>query len=243
MHTDQRDMSSINGPSTLTVAHTSDLHLGGRTNGREPLWALRSVLDAADEAGAQALILAGDIFDNNRVAPRLIEDVASLLSASGITSVILPGNHDPASDESVYRRMELASAPQVQILGVTTDGSLQLAELGLGIDGIAHVDYADMSPLARVRARSMRWHMVVAHGHWVRDHRDAHRAWLIHDEDLAACGADYVALGHWDLAQPAGDGSVRAYYSGSPEIAKSVNVVRFGDEIDVARHPLRIAGG
>jgi DNA repair exonuclease SbcCD nuclease subunit len=82
--------------------------------------------------------------------------------------------------------------------------------------------------------------IVVAHGHWVRDHRDAHRAWLIHDEDLAACGADYVALGHWDLAQPAGDGSVPAYYSGSPEIAKSVNVVRFGegDPVEVARHAL-----
>jgi DNA repair exonuclease SbcCD nuclease subunit len=98
-----------------------------------------------------------------------------------------------------------------------------------------------MLPIHARRPRSLQWHIVVAHGHWVTGPHDAHRGWLIHDRDLAATGADYVALGHWDVPQPAGDGSVPAYYSGSPEIAKTVNVVVFDKSgTDVRRHPLRL---
>jgi len=76
--------------------------------------------------------------------------------------------------------------------------------------------------------------VATAHGHWVTGPHDHHRAWLIHDEEIAATGADYVALGHWDRALPVGDGSVPAYYSGSPDLAKTVNLVRFAAEGSVA---------
>jgi len=54
----------------------------------------------------------------------------------------------------------------------------------------------------------------------------AHRAWRISDRDLAQTRADYVALGHWDRPAPVGDGSVPAYYSGSPDLAGTANVIR-----------------
>ena len=43
---------------------------------------------------------------------------------------------------------------------------------------------------------------------------------------IAATGADYLALGHWDRPARVGDGIVPAYYSGSPDLAQTVNMVR-----------------
>jgi hypothetical protein len=66
-------------------------------------------------------------------------------------------------------------------------------------------------------------------------------SWLIGDAELKAAGADYVALGHWNRAAKVG--AVAAYYSGSPEYAGTVNVVRLtaAGEVAVTRAPLNIA--
>ena len=69
----------------------------------------------------------------------------------------------------------------------------------------------------------------MAHGHYVPPDEwraVAHNSWRIADADIAATGADYVALGHWDRAAPAGDGRVPAFYSGSPDLAGTVNLIR-----------------
>lgn len=237
-----RSNGHLDGASAdLLVAHTSDLHLGGRWHKGGELSALRAVLDAAGEAGAQALILAGDVFDSHRTPGRIVEGAARMLEAAGLEVVILPGNHDPATPDAVYRRDGMSGVANVHVLGVTAGDSVRFAAFGLEVFGLPHMAYVDMSPLAVARPRSTRWQIAVAHGHWVQGPQDAHRGWLIHDHEIAATGADYVALGHWDVPQPAGDGSVPAYYSGSPEIARTVNIARFGAEgVDVRRHPLRL---
>lgn len=226
--------------SDLVVAHTSDLHIGGRAHRGGELSTLRAVLDAARESDARALILAGDVFDSHRAPAQVIDDTARMLGDAALEVVILPGNHDPATPDAVYRR-GIADVPNVHVLGVSVGDSVRFPHLGLEVTGFPHVAYTDMAPLAAVEERSMPWHVVVAHGHWVTGPHDEHRGWLIHDHEIAATGADYVALGHWDLPQPAGDGSVPAYYSGSPEIAKTVNIVRFSAAgVDVRRHPLQL---
>jgi len=227
-------------PPDLTVAHSSDLHIGARTQRGDELLTLEAVLEASRQARAQALVLAGDVFDSHRAPPHVVEGAARLLAESALDVVILPGNHDPATPDAVYRR-GIADVPNVHVLGVSAGDMVRFPHLGLEVSGVPHVAYADMAPLAAVAERTMPWHIVVAHGHWVTGPQDAHRGWQIHDHELAACGADYVALGHWDLPQPAGDGSVPAYYSGSPEIAKTLNVVRFSAAgVEVRRHPLRL---
>lgn len=224
----------------LTVAHSSDLHIGARTQRGAELSVLEAVLEASRGARAQALILAGDVFDSHRTPAQVIEGAARLLAESALDVVILPGNHDPATPDAVYRR-GIADVANVHVLGIGIGESVRFPHLGLEVSGAPHVAYADMSPLAAIAERTMPWHVVVAHGHWVTGPHDAHRGWQIHDHELAACGADYVALGHWDVPQPAGDGTVPAYYSGSPEIAKTLNVIRFSAAVvDVRRHPLRL---
>jgi DNA repair exonuclease SbcCD nuclease subunit len=60
------------------------------------------------------------------------------------------------------------------------------------------------------------------------------------DEEIAATGADYLALGHWDRPMRVGNGAVPAYYSGSPELAQTVNLVHLtpAGEVIVTREAL-----
>ena len=225
--------------SDLILVHSSDLHLGLDHKG-DDLHALRQVIGAAQLVGSDLLLLAGDIFDHNRIPLEMLDRAQRVLDDAGLTVVILPGNHDCLTPNSVYRRGGLGDPTNVHVLGITVDESVQLPELDLEIWGHPHLDHADMTPLRDPRPRTLGRYVVAAHGHWVTGPHDSHRAWLIHDEEIAATGADYVALGHWDRALAVGDGSVPAFYSGSPDLAKTVNVVRFGaaGEVEVRRVPL-----
>lgn len=240
-------MSQDSHTETIIV-HSSDLHLGvddsfdpGRSF--DSLSVLERVLAAAAAGGADAVILAGDTFDNHRQPSDLLERTGEIMRDYRGTIVILPGNHDPLTPDSVYRRAGLAAIPNVKILGLNADDAVVFPELGLEIWGHAHMDYTDMSPLAVPRPRSTRWQLATAHGHYVDEPRDPHRligSWLIHHEELVATGADYVALGHWNQATRVGNGKVTAYYSGSPEYTGTVNVVRLlrNGAIEVAQTPL-----
>ena len=220
-----------------TIIHSSDLHIDGRSS--EAFHPLCKVLDVARRESAHAVLLAGDIFDNNRLKVEQIDAVARLLDDAAIPIVILPGNHDCLAADSVYRRGGLAEVPNVHVLGISSEESYVLAAHDLEVWGRPHLDYHDYSPLADPRPRSTRWQIATAHGHFVRDDRDRHRSWLIHGEEIAATQADYVALGHWPGWGPAGDGTIPAYYSGSPDLAQSVNVVRLDAEgVEVERAPL-----
>ncbi len=68
----------------------------------------------------------------------------------------------------------------------------------------------------------------MGHGHYEPPETFANPlrpSWLISNEAIDATGADYVALGHWDRPAQVGSGVIPAYYSGSPEWAKTVNLV------------------
>ena len=215
----------------VTIIHSSDLHLGtdDSFSDTDRLAVLPKVLTAASELDADVVVLAGDSFDNHRQPIRLLERAAQMLRDYRKPIVILPGNHDPLTPDSVYRRGGLGDIPNVNILGLNAGSAVTIAELELEIWGHAHFDYTDMSPLANPRPRTTRWQLAAAHGHYVDEVRDPNRligSWLIHREELIATGADYVALGHWNQSTSVGDGQILAHYSGSPEYTGTVNVVR-----------------
>lgn len=215
----------------IVLVHSSDLHIDddiveGQSKG---LIGLISVLATARELNADFILLAGDTFDNHRVSTPVLQQTRALLAGSTIPAVILPGNHDPVMPPCLYHRSGIVDLPHVQVLGITSDVSLQWTDLDLEIWGHAHRDYSNMAPLRSLRARSTRWQVIIAHGHYLPPedaHLDGQRAWQITDQEIAATRADYIALGHWDRAVSVGDGSVPAYYSGSPDLAKTLNVVR-----------------
>jgi DNA repair exonuclease SbcCD nuclease subunit len=232
----------------LVLVHSSDLHLDhdytARLHGGDGAAGLEGVLATAMHAGADVVLLAGDTFDSHLLPIELLDRAAALIAAAPLP-VVLPGNHDPAVPDAVYHYAGLAGVRNLHVLGVTHDEAIVFPDLDLEIWGRAHRDYGDMIPFERPRRRSTRWQVAVAHGHYtpVPDRTTRLRpAWLIGDDELAATAADYIALGHWSRAAKVG--GVAAYYSGSPDYAGTVNVVRLTDDsgVSVERVALDIAG-
>jgi len=130
----------------------------------------------------------------------------------------------------------------MHILGVTHEQAVSFPAHDLEVWGHAHRDYFDMPPLRGPRLRSTRWLVAMAHGHYEPPETRANPlrpSWIFGDEEIAATGADYLALGHWDRPMRVGNGAVPAYYSGSPDLAGTINLVRLtADGVIVRREKL-----
>ena len=102
----------------VVIVHSSDLHLGtdDSFSDRDRLEVLPKVLAAAAEAHADIVLLAGDSFDNHRQPIDLLERASEMLRDYAKPVVILPGNHDPLTPDSVYRRGGLGLIDNVSIL-------------------------------------------------------------------------------------------------------------------------------
>src|SRR5580658_954869 len=92
----------------VIVVHSSDLHVDhdhtARLHGGDGTAGLACVLGAARDIGADAVVLAGDTFDCHRLPQALLDRAAGVIAAVGLPVVILPGNHDPAVPDAVYRQ-------------------------------------------------------------------------------------------------------------------------------------------
>ena len=54
------------------------------------------------DAGAEFVVVAGDVFEDNQLAPRDVSQSLEAMRAIGIPVYLLPGNHDPLDAASVY---------------------------------------------------------------------------------------------------------------------------------------------
>lgn len=100
---------------TLTVLHTADWHLGKRFVGfddadrpaltRARLDVIDRILNVADHNTVDAVLCAGDLFDEPSPEEMWWKGLAEKLSKrnwKGRPVILLPGNHDPLTDTSVY---------------------------------------------------------------------------------------------------------------------------------------------
>ena len=241
----------------VLLAHSSDIHVDahpgprsgdGRARcGGDGTAGLRLVLATARAAGADIVLLAGDTFESHQIPAAMIERAGRLLAEAAMPVVILPGNHDPASPDSVYLRGRFDRIAGLSILGVTHEEAVAFPGFDLEIWGHAHRDYDDMPPLRGPRPRRTRRQVALAHGHYEPPATRANPlrpSWVFGDEEIAATAADYVALGHWDRPAEVGDGTVPAFYSGSPELVGTINLIRLdaAGRAGVTRMPLVAEG-
>ena len=56
----------------------------------------------AADAGAEFVVVAGDVFEHNQLAPREVSQSLEAMRAIGVPVYLLPGNHDPLDASSVY---------------------------------------------------------------------------------------------------------------------------------------------
>ncbi|MGE5596472.1 MAG: metallophosphoesterase family protein, partial [Hyphomicrobiales bacterium] len=188
----------------LRIVHTSDVHLGAYSANNEPRWVARRqlmesafsrVIDLGNASGAQVLVIAGDFFDNDRVGDEVVAFAGEQIRRFEGKAFLLPGNHDPMDPGSIYWRYDLeAMAPNLRIVREHHGELLFDDDLDLVVWGRAYLDTDwHFRPLDGLPERlDGRWHIALAHGHFVPEGGDTGRSLLIHEREVAA------AAGHWD---------------------------------------------
>ena len=114
------------------MIHTSDTHLGDPMGHPRAEEVLSSVVDAVERLEGDALLLAGDVFDNERVTDEVIERFVAEMARLKTPVVVLPGNHDLAHQSSVYLRPPFDEAPvNLQVIRDLAGETLAFPDLEL----------------------------------------------------------------------------------------------------------------
>ena len=185
----------------------------------------------ADETSAEFVVVAGDVFDANQLAPAVISQSLEAMSAIGVPVYLLPGNHDPLDALSVYTSALFAAEcpdnvtvldragiwdvrPGLQVVAAPWRSKKPTTDLTAGV-------LADRPADATAR-------ILVAHGGVDTLDPDLANPALIHMAGLRAAldrgAVHYVALGDKHSRTEVGDG--RVWYSGSPEVTNYDHVER-----------------
>jgi DNA repair exonuclease SbcCD nuclease subunit len=145
----------------------------------------------------------------------------------GMRVIIIPGTHDVYDRRSIYRAFDLASMaglpPGSDLLTVLTPErpELVLEELDLIVYGrVFPTKRAPHSPLAGFDVRAddrARWKVGMIHGSRRIPGRVDDDDVIFSDEEVAASGLDYLALGHWHSFSSGRSGGTTWAYPGAPE--------------------------
>ena len=188
---------------------------------RDVVAGLRAV---AAEAGAEFVVVAGDVFEDNQLDPRVVSQSLEAMRAIDIPVYLLPGNHDPLDASSVYTS-ELFTAECPANVTVLARAGVHEVRAGLQLvaapwrskrptTDLAAAVLADLPADGTIR-------ILVAHGGVDILDPDPTRPSLIRVsavQDALSRGAiHYVALGDKHSRTQVGDCG-RVWYSGSPEV-------------------------
>lgn len=228
----------------MRFIHTADLHLGKRMNDisliDDQIYALEKIHAYAVEKAADAVIIAGDIYQS--VAPqaeamRVFNDFVTGLAREGIRVLAISGNHDSASRVAYLGALIRESGVYVSE-GFT--GDLQQVELEdeyggvtvsllpfikpvtarrrLGDECIETYQDAVAAIIGRAQIDPARRNVLICHqfitGAEAAGSEELYAGGLECVDARVFDGFDYVALGHIHRAQRVGRETVR--YAGSP---------------------------
>ncbi len=114
----------------MKFLHTSDWHVGKTLKGRNRLEEQRAVLNeivrAAVENEVDAILIAGDLYENaapTADAQRLVVRTLLRLAKAGIEVVVIAGNHDHGPTFEAYR-------PVMDVAGIRLFGQVRPADQG-----------------------------------------------------------------------------------------------------------------
>ena len=213
---------------SLRVLHTADVHLDGDVGGnaeqqlayRERGRAvLRRIVDRALADEVDLVLIAGDLFDHNRVPDATIAFVRAQLERLRQPIVILPGNHDALYTKAIYDRHDFsAGAPHVHVIHRLEGQTLDFPELELSVWGRAMEEHVlTFQPLANIPSRDdRRWSIGMGHGFFYPERQRPDRSSPIFADEIRDSGWDYLALGHHHVRTDVSQGRVAAHYPGAP---------------------------
>ncbi len=178
----------------------------------------------AAEVGAEFVVVAGDVFEHNQLAPQVIGQSLEAMRAIGIPVYLLPGNHDPLDASSVYTSALFTAECPDNVVVLDRAG---VHEVRPGLEIVA-APWRSKVPTTDLVAEVLDGlpaddvtRILVAHGGVDVLDPDRDKPSLIRLaelDDAVACGAmHYVALGDKHSRTQVGS-SGRVWYSGSPEV-------------------------
>ncbi|WP_225723458.1 MULTISPECIES: DNA repair exonuclease [Corynebacterium] len=220
----------------LRILHTSDWQLGMSPSflGEEArprytydrLVAVKRVLAEAEAQQCDAVVVAGDVFDNNFLKPEVYQRALDILEDAELPVFLLPGNHDPLDAASIYRTDGIQQLKNVTVLVDSTP--IQLERLGEGAARIVgapmrsrhvNVDLVGQALDTLTAPQDSTITVLVGHGAAIAfgtpepEHIDIARA----EEAYRRRVVDYIALGDTHSAMQLDQDGV-IWYSGSPEV-------------------------
>jgi DNA repair exonuclease SbcCD nuclease subunit len=211
--------------------------------------AIDKIAEVARSAGAQHVVVAGDLYDSPNLANAAVrQPLQRMRHAERLHWWILPGNHDPVRAGGVWERvMTLGCPPNVTVLTQAVPVEMErgvwllpapLTAKSTAEDPTGWMDGAS-TPLGAMR-------IGLAHGSvrsfGSRSSADSGEG-VIDPRRAALAGLDYLALGDWHGAIEIGP---KTWYSGTPEpdrfldndagFALAVSVPQAGAPVVIARH-------
>lgn len=238
--------------SKIKIIHAADLHLDSPFEGlpagkaavrrSEQRELLSALAELAHSEQADLVLLSGDLLDSSKTYFETGEELVRALQRIAAPVFISPGNHDFYSPKSPYARLKLPG--NVYVFSSSDIACVELPGLGARVFGAAFTDSRSGPLLENFHADHSDGmiNILCIHGE-VGVRESVYNP--IREEELAASGMDYAALGHIHKAS----GLMRAgntWYSwpGCPEGRgfdetgeKSVNII----ELEKGRCELRTA--
>ena len=218
----------------MRFIHTADWQLGMTRyflNGEaQPRYsaarrdAVAGLKDLAADAGAEFIVVAGDVFEHNQLAPRDISQSLEAMRGIGVPVYLLPGNHDPLDASSVYTSPLFVSECPDNVTVLDRPGVHEVRP-GLEIVAAPWTSKAPCTdPVASVLddlSADGTARIVVGHGGVDIFVPDKDRPSLIRlaalEAAIARGAVHYVALGDKHSRMQVGS-TGRIWYSGSPEV-------------------------
>lgn len=178
----------------------------------------------ANETGAEFVVVAGDVFEHNQLAPRDVSLSLEAMRAIGVPVYLLPGNHDPLDASSVYTSA-LFVAEKPDNVTVLDRAGLHLVRPGLEI---VAAPWRSKKPTTDLLGEVLDGltadgvtRIVVGHGGVDLFEPDRDKPSLIRlatvEAALARGAVHYVALGDKHSRTDVGS-TGRVWYSGSQEV-------------------------
>ena len=209
----------------MRLLHFADLHLDApfawarpetarlrRRNRRE---ALTRILRMAEEERVDAIVSAGDLFEQDRVTPDTLAFLRESFARTDLPIYLAPGNHDWFSARSPYALVEWS--PNVHVF---TDGALTPVALadGLTLWGAAHRAPANTGPFfAEFRVDRGGVNLALAHASersalpFQESGKEPHAPFEA--AEIEAAGIAHAFVGHYHVARD----RERHTYPGNPD--------------------------
>lgn len=216
--------------------HTSDWQLGMTRRFLNPeaqarysqarIDVIRAIGQLAAARNCAFIAVAGDVFEYEQMDRVTVARALEAMGEAGVPVVLLPGNHDPCGDDSVYRGRQFAERKQNNIITIFDSTPIRIADdlevLGapwpskhpVGNPVIRALDEVD-PPAAGV------FRVCLAHGYVdIRSFSEDAEALIPFDmlrQAIAEGKIHYAALGDRHSSDVLDSPSGRIRYSGTPE--------------------------